>query len=38
MGAISIDPINQPHPVINLTKERGEVFRLSLPGEATVFI
>jgi hypothetical protein len=38
MGAIFIDPINQAHLVINLTKERGEVFRLSLPGEAIMFI
>jgi hypothetical protein len=38
MGAISIHPIIQPHPVINPKRERGEVFRLSLPGEAAMFI
>jgi hypothetical protein len=38
MGAISTDPIIPSHPVINLNKERGEVLRLSLPGEATMFI
>jgi hypothetical protein len=38
MGTISIDPKIQLYQAINLKKERGEVLRLSLLGEATMFI